>query len=84
MKVEEIGEPISVLAVFSGGAANPVRFQWNGRSYTVDRINGRWVDRQGGNGYRLHYSVQSGDETYYLHFAANDVQWWLDQVALEG
>ena len=83
MKIEEIGEAIAVLAVFSGGGAEPVRFRWNGRTYRIDRVNANWVDRQC-DGYRLHYSVQVGDETYYLHFASSEVQWWLDQVILAG
>ena len=83
MKIEEIGDPVAVLAVFTGGAIEPKRFKWNGRSYPIDRVNARWIDRQQ-DGYRLHYSVQAGDETYYLHFASNEVQWWLDQVVLAG
>jgi len=83
MKIEQIGDPIRMLAVFSGGSVEPLRFRWNGRTYPIDQINGRWIDRQC-DGYRLHYSVQVGEETYYLHFASGEVQWWLDQVALEG
>ena len=83
MKIEEIGEPIGVLAAFFGGQAKPRRFQWNGRTYHVDRVNAHWLDRQG-DGYCLHYSVQVGSETYQLHFASHDVQWWLDRVAMDG
>lgn len=83
MKIEEIGDPVAVLAVFAGGKIEPRRFKWNGRSYSIDRVNAHWIDRQP-DGYRLHYSVQAGDETYYLHFAGNEVQWWLDQVVLTG
>ena len=90
MNIEQIGEPIRVLAVFSGGEAQPMRFHWSGRTYKIDRINGRWTDRggepsptMGADGYCLHYSVQVGEETYYLHFASSDVQWWLDQVVTE-
>jgi hypothetical protein len=83
MKIEEIGEPIRVSAVFGGGKAEPRRFSWNGRDYRIDRLNAQWIDRQG-DGYALHYSVQVGEETYYLHFASGEVQWWLDQVILEG
>lgn len=83
MNIEEIGEPIRVLAAFSGGAAEPLRFAWADRTYKITRINGRWTDRQGDH-YSLHYSVQAGDETYYIHFSSKEVQWWLDQVILEG
>jgi hypothetical protein len=70
MNVVEIGEPIRVLAVCGGGAIEPLRFQWKGRTYRVEAVNGRWVDRQG-ESYCLHYSVQAGEETYYLHFASS-------------
>lgn len=83
MKVEEIGEPIRVLAVFAGGGIQPMRFRWNGRTYRIDRINAQWIDRQC-DGYVLHYSVQVGREAYAIHFASEEVQWWLDQVAVEG
>jgi len=79
MNIEQIGEPIRVLAVFSGGCIKPLRFNWAGRTYTVSRVNARWTDR-GGGGYCLHYSVQVGEETYYIHFSSAEVQWRLDQV----
>ena len=82
MNIEEIGEPIRVLASFSGGGIKPLRFIWSGRTYKISRINGQWIDR-GDGGYRLHYSVQAGGQTYYLHFAGSEVQWWLDQTIVD-
>jgi len=83
MSVEEVGEAISVVASFSGGKARPVRFRWGSRTYRIDAVNGQWVDRSG-DAYSLHYSVQAGQETFYIHFEAGEVQWWLDRVILEG
>jgi len=80
-QIQEIGEPIKVLAAFSGGSVRPLRFQWAGRTYPVDAVNARWVDRRG-DGYCLHFSVQAGADTYFVHFASAEVQWWLDQVAV--
>lgn len=80
MNIEKINEPIRVLASFAGGACQPLRFRWGNREYRVDAVNGQWTDRSGGNGYCLHYSVQVGNETYYIHFASAAVQWTLDQV----
>ncbi len=84
MNIERIDEPIRVLATFSNGQARPVRFRWGRRTYPIQEINGRWTDRGEGDSAgvapRLCYSVQSGDETYYLHFDTHDVQWWLEQV----
>lgn len=79
MNIESIAEPVRVLAAFAGGSCKPLRFVWKGRTYKVEQINGRWIDRQG-DLYSLHYSVQCGNETFYLHFAAKEVQWWLDQL----
>ena len=79
MNIESIDEPIRVLAVFSGGRCHPLRFHWGSRAYKIDRVNANWIDR-GGASYALHYSVQVGDETYCLHFAAGEVQWRLDKV----
>ncbi len=83
MLIEKIGEPIRVVAAFSGSGVEPLRFRWQGRTYQIETINGRWFDRQT-DGYSLHYSVQVGQETYYMHFSAQDVQWWLDEVILDG
>jgi hypothetical protein len=80
MTIEEIHEPIRVLADCHGGQVQPLRFRWASRSYPIETINGRWTDRDR-DGYALHYSVQVGDETYFLHFDSVDVQWWLDKVA---
>ena len=82
MNIEKINEPLSVLASFGGGKIEPLRFRWTSRTYKVDRINGRWIDRQG-DVYCLHYSLQSGDQIYYIHFSSKQVQWWLDQTITE-
>jgi hypothetical protein len=82
MNIEKIGEPIAVLASFTGGKADPLRFRWAGRTYKVQVINGRWTDRQG-DLYSLHYSVPCDGQTYYLHFSSKQVQWWLDETITE-
>lgn len=79
MNIEPINEPIRVLADFSGGQCRPLRFHWGSRDYKIDRVNANWIDRQGAS-CALHYSVQVGDETYWLHFAAGEVQWRLDKM----
>jgi len=82
MNVEKVKEPIRVLAACGGGRIDPVRFRWGQRTYKVDAVNGRWIDRRG-EGYCLHYSVQAGGQTYLLHFSSKEVQWWLDEVVMD-
>jgi len=82
MNIERINEPIRVLADFSGGSVKPLRFRWAGRTCQVHAVNAQWVDRQGDYP-AVHFSVQSGDETYLIHFASGDMQWWLDEVIAE-
>jgi len=81
MNIEKIGEPIRVLAVCSAGRIEPIRFCWGERTYKVDCVNGRWTDRRA-ESYSLHYSLQAGNETYYIHFSSKEVQWWLDEVVV--
>ena len=83
MNIEEIGEPIRVIADFSGGGAVPVKFRWGRQTCEISTVNGKWIDRSG-DGYALHYSVQVGDETYYIHFDSAEVQWWLDRIVLDA
>jgi len=97
MNIEKIHEPLAVLASFSGGAAQPVRFRWQGRTYKVEAVNARWIDRgpqaqctglggpddRQGEVYELYYSLQSGGQTYIVHFSSKELQWWLDEVVVE-
>jgi hypothetical protein len=81
MNITRIDEPVSVLARCSGGTMEPLRFRRAGRDYRVEAVNGRWIDRSG-DGCSLHFSVQVGNETFLMHFAVGEVQWWLDEVAV--
>ena len=82
MNVVEIDEPIGMLAAFSGGQVRPVEFNWHRKTYQVDAVNGNWIDRTR-QCPSLHFSVQVGDETYTIHLATGQAQWWLDQVITE-
>ena len=83
MSVEKVHIPVRVLADCGGGQVTPLRFLWGERTCRIDAVNGRWIDRSG-DGECLHYSVQVGDETVYLHFDLEELQWWLDQVVTPG
>ena len=79
MNIERINQPVGVLAEFTGGECKPLRFLWKRRTYEVDCVNGRWIDRHGETP-TLNFSVQVGEETYYLRFLTGPMQWWLEQV----
>ena len=79
MNLVTIEERIRMLALCESGSIRPLRFQWNSRTFRVGRINGSWRERHGEH-YRLHYSLQSGDETFFVHFSSQQTQWWLDQI----
>jgi hypothetical protein len=81
MNIEKINQPVSVVAEFAGGQCTPRRFVWQKRTLEVDAVNARWIDR-GGDAPSLNYSVQAGEETYYLRFLTGAMQWWLEQVAV--
>jgi hypothetical protein len=83
MSIEKIEQPVRVLVDCSNGELSPLRFLRNGRTYRIEQVNGRWTDRAG-DGETLHFSVQVGDETCYLHFDLAACQWWLDQIITEG
>ena len=71
-----------MLAAFSGGGVEPLKFSWGGQAYEIDAVNATWTDRSGRYP-SLHFSVQVGDETYTIHLASGETQWWLDQAITE-
>jgi hypothetical protein len=81
MTIEEIDESVAVRADFSGGEVNPRAFSRCGRVYRVDRVNARWLDRAG-SASRHCFSLQVGDETYFLSLHTADMTWRLESVEL--
>ncbi|HOX05798.1 MAG TPA: hypothetical protein PK280_05310 [Planctomycetota bacterium] len=79
MVVEDLDEPVSVRADFTGGEIVPRAFRRGSRSYTVTQVNGRWTDREGESP-RHCFSVQAGAETYFLSLRTADMTWRLDKV----
>lgn len=83
MPYEYFGEPISVVAIFSGGGMRPVKFTWRGREYRITAVNSVWDTREGV--YRVyHFSVQAGGTSVYeLVFHTNSLAWELGKVYVE-
>ena len=83
MIVEELNETVVVRADFSGGAITPRVFQRGGRNYTIDRVNARWMDRDGGHA-SYHFSVESGSDVYFMTLRVKDMVWRLEKVVMSG
>ncbi|MBS3820234.1 MAG: hypothetical protein GVY16_05690 [Planctomycetes bacterium] len=82
MNITTINDPVALAATFAGGQIQPVHFDWRNRRYRIDAVNGRWTDRQR-DAPQQHFSVQAGEETFFLHLDTAATQWWLDQVITE-
>ena len=83
MLIEEIDEPIDVIALFHGGKLRPIRFQWNGRTYPVKAVHSSWEDREGIHR-RCFFSLAAAGSTYHIHLRTQDLLWVLDRVVLDG
>ncbi len=83
MIVEDLMEPISVRADFTGGALRPRLFERAGKTHKIESVNGTWIDRDGARP-RYHFSIQSGGDTYFLVLRTEDMTWWLEKVILDG
>ncbi|MBD3349369.1 MAG: hypothetical protein GF400_09280 [Candidatus Eisenbacteria bacterium] len=81
--VKDIGEPVAVLARFSKGQIDPLRFKWHKRIYDVDRVSGKWEEREGQ--YKLYYfAVVTDVEDYYeLIYSTRTMGWTLSRTDME-
>ena len=77
----EIGEKINVTAVFKNGLINPRIFEWNGKSFKIEKIALNYSKRLGNSIIRF-FSVEvlGEDGAYQLSFNTNDMIWRLDYV----
>jgi hypothetical protein len=79
MQIEDLDEPIAVRADFTAGAIKPRLFRRGTRTYEITGLNAQWVDRDGHNA-NYHFSVQSGEETYFICLRGDDFSWHLEKV----
>jgi hypothetical protein len=78
------GERIEVLARFERSGMTPFRFRWNSTAFRVDRVTGRWEDREG-QFRRCHYGVVTDTGDFFeLRFHQADFSWAVTQVGVEG
>ena len=81
---EALDESIAVLVLFEDGHLRPLRFCWNGRTYPITRITGRWIEHEGTN--RLHHyaALGGGSDMFELCYDPKGTAWPLRGVYLEG
>lgn len=78
--IEEICEPIKVLASFSAGKMMPYFFSWRKRRYRVAEVTGWWSDYEG-EAKRFFFSVLTdGVDLYEISFHTRTLNWELLRI----
>jgi len=80
---ETIDEPIAVDCLFKNPGLLPRVFSWRGKTYRIDKINGRWQRRQGKF---LIYCFAVADENnnaFEIELNTEDMKWQLLKVEFE-
>lgn len=84
MIYEEVFEPIDVITVFHNGALQPLRFKWKDAVYKVAKVQSQWTVPKG-QGRAYHFAVSTGSpDSFEIIFDADDLQWQLARVAMDG
>ena len=84
MRIEEIEEPIEVIALFRQGRLSPLKFRWRERVYRVMRVNGTW-SRNEGRTRHFHFAVMSDSpDVYELAYDEYSHNWRIKKVSVEG
>ena len=83
--IEEINEPIDMIAVFNDGATRPLRFRWANRVYHVKRVTGIWRTREGSYEH-LNYSLMTREsaDCFEISFDGRLFAWTLDRIHIPG
>lgn len=77
--IEQILEPVDVLASFSGGRIKPRVFLWRKRKFKIENINLAYMARDGRNAIHF-FSVTAGTNAYKLSFRPSSMAWELIEV----
>ena len=84
MKIEDICEPIEVIALFRSGAVHPLKFRWKDHVYKVLRLNGGWSTEEGSTRFH-HFAVMSdGPDVFELAYNERDHHWTIERISLIG
>jgi hypothetical protein len=84
MQLEEINEPISVIALYETGGVRPYRLKWRDRVYHVTVVLHRWRERVG-HRHRFHLTINTNMATWMeLTIDSEDLSWRLVRTGTEG
>jgi hypothetical protein len=79
--IEEISEPIDVVAAFSAGKISPILFSWRHRRYYNLKIASTWSQTDG-DAKLVHFSVNTDNANLYeLCFHTRNYQWQLMKIS---
>jgi hypothetical protein len=77
--LEEINQPIEVIAKFTGSKAIPIKFLWNNREVLVKKINLAYSRREG-RGKFYFFAVSDSTNYFKLQFNSENLAWTLLEV----
>jgi hypothetical protein len=82
MRIEEIDEPVEVIALFQTGKLSPLKFRWRDRVYRIQKINGGWNSDIGA--VRMHhFAVMSdGPDVFELVYNERAHDWKINRISV--
>ncbi len=80
--LEEVNEPIEVVAVFQGNKFEPYKFLWNGREIKIKQVNLAYSNWDGRS--KIYYFAVSDNNNYFkLKFDTDKLTWTLLETYVE-
>lgn len=84
MRLEEIHDPVEVIALFRRGKLSPLKFRWKERVFSVKCVNGGWNTSEGAVRFH-HFAVMTeGPDVYELSYNERSQEWMLEKVSMAG
>lgn len=80
--IEQINEPIEVIAKFAANKTVPVKFLWQGREILIKKVNlaySRWE----GRAKFYFFAVSDGTNYFKLQFNSDNLNWILLESYVE-
>ncbi len=79
--ITEVGEPVRVGAVFSGGAVSIRWIVWKGRKIPIEKVTFAWKTTDGEKEVRK-FAITNGTEVFEVSFYPAECRWYLDRIHL--